>query len=39
MREVYAPDLTNGPIAIALQQLDYLITERAVIKRQAADVF
>jgi hypothetical protein len=32
MREVYVSDLTNGPIAITLQQLGYLITERAVIK-------
>jgi len=39
MSEVYAPNLINGPIVITLQQLDYLITERAVIKEQATDVF
>jgi hypothetical protein len=38
MREVYAPDLSYGPIAVTLQQLDCLITERAVVKQQAADV-
>jgi hypothetical protein len=39
MRDIYAPNLSYGPIAITLQQLDCLITERAVIKQQAADVF
>jgi hypothetical protein len=39
MREVYAPNLRDGTITVTLQQLYYLITERAVIKQQAADVF
>jgi hypothetical protein len=39
MREIQATDLRYGTIAITLQQLDCLITERAVIKQQAADVF
>jgi hypothetical protein len=39
MREVYAPNLSNGTVTATLQQLDYLITERALIKQQAADVF
>jgi hypothetical protein len=39
MRQIYAPKLSNGTITATLQQLDYLITEGAVIKQQAADVF
>jgi hypothetical protein len=39
VREIEAPNLSNGTIAAPLQQLDYLITEGAVSKQQAADVF
>jgi hypothetical protein len=39
MRQIYAPKLSNGAITATPQPLDYLITERAVIKQQAADVY
>jgi len=39
MRKIQASNLRNRTITATLQQLDYLITERAVIKQQAADIF
>jgi hypothetical protein len=38
MREVYASNLSNRTITVILQQLHYLITERAVIKQQTAHI-
>jgi hypothetical protein len=39
IREIEATDFRNGTITTTLQQFDYLITERAVIKQQAADIY
>ena len=36
---IQATNFSNGTITTTLQQLGYLITERAVIKEQATDVF
>jgi hypothetical protein len=38
MRDLDAPNLSYGTITVILQQLDYLITERPVIKQQVTDV-